>query len=174
MRCVRGGMLVAIDPTAELPVPVCLRPLPVETLPFLDVSVVVVLVDDRRAGSHVDHGKPQLECATDHPVVPAGPADRERRQAEVELARIDEVVASKAEIQLSVSPCPLLQSVLVGCEVNRRTNVAVPTLADREVGTARETADGADEIVEEDDVCVDVAEDLCRAPTRRLRKGPIQ
>src|SRR5207237_9945488 len=112
------------------------------------MSVVVVLVDDRRARSHVDHGKLQLEGATDHPVVPAGPPDRERRQPEVELAWIDEVVASKAEIQLSVSPRPLVQTVPVGCEGTWSSNVGVPMLADGEIRPAGEPADSGDEIVE--------------------------
>jgi len=118
-------------------------------------------------------GEPELERAAHHPVCPTGAPHRERRQPEVGAARINEVVAAASEIERAVfaSPCGQ-RSPRLG-EVQRRAHIAVPALADRQITALRQPLHRGEEVVQEDYVCVDVAEHVARSAARRLAKGPV-
>src|SRR4051794_39811873 len=99
-------MHVAVKPATEPPVAVGLWSLPIGATPGRDMAVVVVLVDDRNALSDVDQGKPHLEGATHHPVVPARAPDRKRRKSEVGVAGEDKVVAASAKVEPPILMSP--------------------------------------------------------------------
>ena len=167
---VGGAVHVAVDPARELAVAVGLGALPVGAAARGDVPVVVVLVDHGGAGRHVDQREAELERPSHHPVVPAGPPDGERRAARSRWCGGTRSSRCRGRGRgcRGRAPTPRASASDPG-EVDRLGDVAVPALADRRAAARAAAAGGREEVAEQQDVGVDVAEPLARAALQRPR-----
>ena len=121
---------------------------------FLEMAVIVILVDDRIRTGCIDDGDTQRTGSIDEPVIPSGAAYNKGRYFPHHAFGEYEIVAARRRMQnstaRSLSPESLLPVVTL--EVDGGIHIQVPTLAHHEEALRGDAPNRCDQVGEKNDI----------------------
>lgn len=140
-------------------VPLGFRPLPAGAATVGDVVVAVALVHGEHGARGIDDCEAERMCTVEQPVVPPGAPDGERRQRPVDFSGEDQVVdlalPAQPALVRRVAPEPILPAF---GELQLALEGQIDTPTDDQGRPVPDSPDRRQEVAEEDDVRVRVAE----------------